>query len=374
MKRREFLKRSCIIAAGLGVSPVLVDIFCKRVHASRFVPFRKEAMYYTKIDEESVQCELCPRRCTLMNGNRGFCRAREPKDGKLYSLVYGLACAAHVDPIEKKPLFHFLPGTTAYSIATAGCNFRCKCCQNWQISQFPPEDVRNQNLMPNDVVQAALRARCRTIAYTYTEPSIFYEYMLDAAKIARQNGIKNMYHSNGSLNPKAVTELTRYLDGADIDLKGFNQDFYSKIPAGYLDTVLETLKILKKSGTWLELTTLVIPTLNDDPSEIKKMCVWIKENLGPETPIHFSRFWPQYKLTNLPPTPTSTLEKIREIALQAGLQYVYLGNLSGHKAENTYCPKCGKVVIRRIGYTVRENNVKKGNCKACGQPIAGVWN
>jgi len=373
MNRREFLKRGLLLAAGIGISPLLRDIFSRRIYASSLVPFRKEAMFYRKIDEMAVQCELCPNKCLLANGQRSFCRAREPKDGKLYSLVYGLACSVHADPIEKKPLFHFLPATQAFSVATAGCNFRCKFCQNWSISQFAPEDTDNENILPEDIVKGALRSGCPTIAYTYTEPSIFYEYMLDTAKIAKAKGIKNMYHSNGSLNPQPAEELAQYLDGANIDLKAFNQDFYSDLCAGRLDTVLNTLRILKQKGVWVEVTNLVIPTLNDDLSQIKEMCVWIRENLGDETPLHFSRFWPQYKLTRLPPTPVSILESARQAAQGAGLKYVYIGNAPGGEGENTHCPKCGKVVIRRSGYSILENNLGQGKCRFCGYPIAGVW-
>jgi len=373
MNRREFIKRGCLVAAGVSASPILMDIFTKRLYASSLVPFRKEAMYYKKIDEATVQCVLCPRKCTLMNGQRGFCKAREPRNGKLYSLVWGLPCAVHVDPIEKKPLFHFLPGTSAFSIATAGCNFKCKNCQNWSISQFPPEDVRNENLLPQDVVGGAKRTNCKTIAYTYTEPSIFYEYMLETSKLAKAQGVKNMYHSNGSLNPDAVKELVPYLDGADIDLKAFNQDFYTDVCAGYLDTVLETLKILKKNNVWLEITVLIIPTLNDDMAEIKKMMTWVRSNLGADVPIHLSRFHPQYKMKTLPPTPVSTLVTAREVAQTAGLKYVYIGNVPGHDGESTYCPKCKKPAVKRRGYTILENNITNGKCKSCGCDIEGVW-
>lgn len=358
---------------GAGLSSAVLDIFSKKLYSSSPVPFRKEAMYYKSIDKETVQCRLCPRGCTLRNGQRSFCRAREPKDGKLYSLVYGLACAVHTDPIEKKPLFHFMPGTQAYSIATAGCNFRCKYCQNWSISQFPPEETDNENLPPQDIVAGALRAGSPTIAYTYTEPSIFYEYMLETAKLARAKGVKNMYHSNGSLNPEPVAELAPYLNAANIDLKAFNQDFYTQVSAGFLDTVLETLKILKKKGTWVEITNLMVPAMNDDIGMVKQMALWIKDNLGQETPVHFGRFWPQYKLADLEPTPVSTLEAARAAAISSGLQYVYIGNVPGHEAENTYCPKCGKIVIGRAGYSIQENNLNFGKCKFCGYTIAGVW-
>lgn len=333
---------------------------------------KREAMFYERRGANMIQCHLCPRNCVLTDGMRGFCRARQPQNGVHYSLVYGNPTAVHIDPIEKKPLFHFLPATTAFSIATAGCNFRCKYCQNWQISQFPPEETENQNLPPSAVVDAAISYNCPTIAYTYSEPSIFYEYMLDTAKIAKTRGVRNMYHSNGSLNPNPVEELSFYLDAADIDLKGFTQQFYSEVCEGYLETVLNTLKLLKKRGVWLEITNLVVPTLNDDMAKIKEMSLWIKENLGPDVPIHFSRFHPLYKLRNLYATPVSTLENAREIAMGVGLNFVYVGNVPGHAGESTYCPNhgCNKIVIRRIGYSILENNLdSQGRCKFCNEPI-----
>jgi len=368
ISRKEFLKRTALFCLAYSSLNYLEAL------AENKIAFKKEALFYKKLDENTVKCELCPNGCVLKDGQRSFCRVREPKEGKLYSLVYGLPCAVHIDPIEKKPLFHFLPATSIYSLATAGCNFRCKFCQNWSISQYPPEETENYTLSPKDIVMATLENRCPSIAYTYTEPSIFYEYMLDIAKLAKTYGLKNMYHSNGSLNPQAVKELTLYLDGANIDLKAFNQKFYSEICSGYLDTVLNTLKILKENKVWLEITNLVIPTLNDNPQEIRQMCIWIKENLGKDTPIHFSRFWPQYKLTHLYPTPPSTLEKAREIALDVGLDFVYIGNLVGHPAENTYCPGCKRPVLERRGFTVLSKHIdEKGTCKFCGYVLSGVW-
>lgn len=365
--RRQLLKRGFLfLALSLGLKDIEALAFSA-------LPFNKEALFYRKIDEETVQCQLCPNQCRLSNGQRGFCRAREPKDGKLYSLVYGLPCSVHIDPIEKKPLFHFIPGTPIFSIATAGCNFRCKFCQNWSISQFPPEETYNYKLSPQDIIEQAIKGKSPSIAYTYTEPSIFYEYMLDTAKLAKLRGLKNMYHSNGSLNQKAVEELSLYLDAANIDLKGFTQDFYTEVCAGYLETVLNTLKTLKQNRVWVEITNLVIPTLNDDMEEIRQMCIWIKENLGPDVPIHFSRFWPQYKLTHLSPTPVETLEKARAIALDVGLNFVYIGNIPGHLGENTYCPQCKKVIIQRRGFSVLSNDVVGGRCKFCSRQIPGVW-
>ena len=378
LSRRDFCKLCLYGSAGLALSPLLIDWFKKSVFAFQrksgtgFINL-KEAMYYEKIDENTIQCRLCPRNCVLKNGMRGFCRVREPRDGKHYSLVYGNPTAVHIDPIEKKPLFHFLPGTYAFSIATAGCNLRCKYCQNWEISQFPPDETFNYYLPPDEVVNKTSTSDCLTIAYTYTEPSVFYEYMLDTAKIAKAKGIRNIYHSNGSLNPEPLEELSLYLDGANIDLKGFTQEFYSKISEGYLDTVLNTLKILKKNGVHVEITNLVIPSLNDDLKIIREMCRWIRDELGEGVPVHFSRFYPTFKLKNLPPTPIRTLEKIHSIAKEEGLQYVYIGNVAGHKTESTYCPNDKKVLIKRAGYRILENNIINGKCKFCGMEIPGVW-
>ena len=331
------------------------------------------AMYYRAIDETTVKCLLCPVGCTLGEGQRGFCRVRESRGGKLYTAAYGSVCSMHVDPIEKKPLFHFLPGTMSFSIATAGCNFRCKYCQNWQISQVRPEDVENYPLSPEQAVAQALRTNSPTITYTYTDPSIFYEYMLDISKAAKARGIRNIYRSNGSLNPPAVEELCLYIDAANIDLKAFTQDFYTEVSAGYLDTVLNTLKLLKKNRIWVEITNLIVPTLNDDMGKIKEMCVWIKDNMGVDQPLHFSRFWPMYKLASLYPTPVDTLEKARQVALDVGLNYVYIGNVPGNPAENTYCPKCTAPVIRRSGYTILGNDLVNGRCGKCNEAIPGVW-
>lgn len=378
ISRRNFCKMCLLSGASLAFSPLLIDVLKESAQAAQkkgglgFLGLQ-EAMFYKKLDKKTIQCQLCPNFCTLKNEMRGFCRVRETRDGKLYSLVYANPTAIHIDPIEKKPLFHFLPATTAFSIATAGCNFRCKFCQNWEISQFKPEETVNHYLPPDQVVEKAIKYGCSTIAYTYTEPSIFYEYMLDTAKSAKVRGLKNIYHSNGSLNPEPAQKLAVYLDGANIDLKGFSQDFYSKVSQGHLETVLDTLKILKKNKVHLEITNLIVPPLNDDMAMIKKMCIWIRDELGKDVPLHFSRFHPTYKLKNLTPTPTKTLEEARNVALAQGLEYVYIGNIPGHEAENTYCPNDNKVVIKRTGYRVLENNVINGKCKFCGTGISGVW-
>jgi len=334
----------------------------------------KEASFYQKLKDNIVQCQLCPRRCTIPEGLRGYCRTRENRKGVLYTLVYAKPVAIHIDPIEKKPLFHFLPSAKAYSIATAGCNLKCKFCQNWEISQSKPEELEYIYLTPADLIKKVKESGTAVIAYTYNEPTIFYEYMLETAKLARQQGIKNVMHSNGYINEAPLKELAKYLDAANIDLKGFSEEYYAKLTEGSLAPVLNSLKVLKSQGVHIEITTLLLSGFNDDAAVLKKMCFWIKDNLGPDTPLHFSRFFPMYKLTSLNPTPLDSLERARRIAIECGLKYVYIGNISPNPAENTYCPGCGKIVIERNGYFVRQDNLKKGRCKFCGEEIAGIWN
>lgn len=333
----------------------------------------KEALYYKKLPNKAVQCHICPRNCVIAPGKRGFCGVRENRDGILYALSYGKAVSVHVDPIEKKPLFHFLPSTTAFSVATAGCNLRCKFCQNWEISQAKPEDIEHRYLSPQDLVRMAKEAGSPTIAYTYTEPTIFYEYMLDTARLAKEQGIRNIMHSNGYVNEKPLRQLAKYLDAANIDLKGFSDEFYAKLAEGTLQPVLNSLKILKEEGVHVEVTNLILAGFNDDETLIRKMCLWIKDNLGADTPLHFSRAFPMYKLTNLNPTPVEAMERARKIALDCGLKYVYIGNLPGNLAENTYCPECGKLLIERKGYFILQNNIDGGKCKFCGEKIYGIW-
>ena len=320
-----------------------------------------------------MRCGLCPRRCVIPDGRRGYCGVRENRGGVLYTLVYAKPVAIHIDPIEKKPLFHFLPASTAYSIATAGCNLKCKFCQNWEISQSRPEELDYVYLTPQDLVEKVKASGSPTIAYTYSEPTIFYEYMLETAKLARGKGLRNMMHSNGYINEAPLKELAKYLDAANIDLKGFSDEYYAKLTEGTLEPVLNSLKLLKKEGVHVEITTLILSGFNDDEALIRKMCLWIRENLGPETPLHFSRFFPMYKLTGLHPTPVEALKRARQVAMNCGLKYVYLGNIPEDPAENTYCPGCGKIVIERRGFFVAQNDLKDGKCKFCGERIAGVW-
>jgi pyruvate formate lyase activating enzyme len=298
---------------------------------------------------------------------------RENRDGKFYSLVYANPCAFHPDPIEKNPFFHVLPGTWSLSLATAGCNFTCKFCQTWEISQASPEDVFSYEIPPELVVKRAKQMRTRSVSYTYVEPVIFYEYMVEVGSVVKEAGLLSLIHSNGFINPNPLRKLAKVIDAANIDLKSFTDDFYRELCGGELDPVLETLKLLKQEKVHLEITNLIIPTKNEDMSLVREMCLWIKRELGPDTPIHFSRFYPLYKLKNLPPTPVSMLEEARKVALSAGLEYAYVGNVPGHEGENTFCPRCKKMVIHRIGFMIGEVHLKDGQCEYCGHPIPGIW-
>ena len=336
----------------------------------------KEAMYYEPCPDAGpggVRCVLCPRRCILREGERGTCKVRVNMGGELRTLVYGKLLALRPDPIEKKPLFHVLPGSRALSLATVGCNLHCTFCQNWEISQAYPEKAAHRHFDPEQIVGLALRLGCHTIAYTYTEPTIFYEYMLDTAKLARKRGLRNLWITCGYINPEPLRELCKYLDAANVDLKGFSEAFYRKYCFGRLEPVLTTLKILKEEDVFFEITNLVIPGANDDPADIRRLCKWIVADLGPDTPLHFSRFFPKYKMSKGSPTPVNTLLQARDIAIEEGLRYVFIGNVYVQGAEDTRCPKCGKLLVQRRGYTARAHAVDKGRCRYCGTPIPGIW-
>ena len=331
-----------------------------------------EGFHYAS-NGKDVQCQICPNRCYLRQGDRSICRSKVNIKGKLYSLAYGNPCSIHIDPIEKKPLFHFYPTTPIFSIATAGCNFRCLNCQNWEISQRKPEELRNAELFPEEVVREAKKRNIPSIAYTYSEAITYYEYMFNTAKIARRQGIKNVAVSNGYINESPLLALTQYLDGANIDLKSFDDRIYRSLNGGQLKPILNTLKTLHKQDVWLEIATLVIPTYTDDPEMIKQMCGWILKELGPDYPLHFLRFAPLYKLTRLPATPVRTLEQFRDLALKEGIRYVYLGNVPGHEGCHTYCHSCHRMLLERTGYIMKQNNLKKGRCKFCNTEIPGRW-
>ncbi len=320
-----------------------------------------------------VRCELCPHRCVLAERERGLCRVRENRGGRLYSFVYGNPCAIHLDPIEKKPFYHFLPGTVALSIATAGCSLRCQYCQNHDISQHTPEETRNAVAPPEAIAAAGIQEGAQSIAYTYSEPMAFFEYMLDSARLARRAGLRNTVISAGYVNEAPLRELCLTVDAIKIDLKGYNEDFYRTVCGGTLEPVLQAIRTIHEMGVHLEIVNLVVPTLNDDPGELRALVEWVLDTLGSDVPLHFSRFHPDYQLTNLPPTPIDTLDAARQMAIEAGLHYVYLGNVPGHEGNHTYCPRCGELIVRRSGMTTMELMLDDGRCAYCNAPIAGVW-
>ena len=332
-----------------------------------------EASYYDKLEHKEIQCQLCPRECTVGDQERGYCGVRENRQGTYYTLVYNRPCTARPDPIEKKPFYHFHPRSMAYSIATAGCNMNCKYCQNWEISQVRPEQTRSFLLTPRNCARQALDLGCFSVAYTYTEPVIFWEYMIACSLEARKAGLKNVMISAGFIKEKPLRELLPQMDAVKIDLKAFSDTYYREVCRGRLDPVLEALKIIRQAGVWLEIVYLVLPTMNDDPKEIQALSSWIRKELGRDVPLHFSRFHPTYLMKNLPPTPVHTLERSKEIAGAEGLRYVYIGNVPGHPGENTICPKCGARLIHRTGYNVRIEALREGKCSKCGLTIPGVW-
>ncbi len=333
----------------------------------------KEAMFYQKLQARGTKCGLCPHRCTIQEDQRGICGVRENREGRLYSLAYGKAVSCAIDPIEKKPVFHFHPGSYAYSIATVGCNFRCRNCQNYEISQMPRKTgrIEGEDIPPEMIVREARSARCRSIAYTYTEPTVFFEYAYDTSILASKNGIKNVFVTNGYITREPLMKIAPYLDAANIDLKSMRDEFYRKNCGASLQPVLEAIKLYKELGVWIELTTLIIPTLNDSPEELRSIADFIA-TVGKEIPWHVTRFYPHYELLDLPPTPIETLRKAREIGIDSGLRYVYEGNVPGEGGENTYCWNCGKLLIRRYGYSILTNEIRDSKCRFCGKEIDGI--
>ncbi len=369
ISRREALKRTACTAALPCIMKNSRNSDAARQDDSKFII---EARYYEKLPEKKIICNLCPRKCEIDDLERGYCGVRENRSGIYYSLVYSRPCSVHIDPIEKKPLYHFLPGTTAFSIATAGCNVECKFCQNWEISQKRPEELPSYHMTPDQIAGMASSRKVPTIAYTYSEPVIFYEYMYDCAVEGRKKNIKSVMISNGFIQEKPMKKLSEVLDGVKIDLKAFTEKFYRELVTGELKPVLNTLVLLSKLEMWTEIVYLMIPGLNDKKSELQNMCKWIKNELGPDIPVHFSRFHPSFRLKNVPPTPVKTLENAKEIADEEGLHFAYIGNIPGHPAENTVCPECGEIILDRKGYRVVINNVNKGK-HICGYKIPGIW-
>lgn len=372
MNKREFLRYG-VLGSGALITGMAYPAGLLATPPDKLGKWSREGMYWIETPR-GIKCLICPNECTLKENELSTCRNRTISGNKLYTIAYGNPCAVHIDPVEKKPFYHFLPSSTAYSIATAGCNFACLNCQNWTISQVSPRETKNYDLMPERVVEECLKYKCESIAYTYSEPFTFYEYTLNTAKIARERGIRNIMHSAGYINDEPLRNLCRYMDAANIDLKSFSDSIYLKLSGGKLQPVLNTLKVLKEEKVWLEITNLIVPGWTDDLVMIKDMCQWLYENGFQDTPLFFSRFHPMHKLTQLPSTPVALLNAAREIAQQTGLRFVYTGNVPGSEAGNTFCPSCKRLLITRKGYTVVENNITSGKCSYCDESIPGIWN
>lgn len=368
--RRQFLSSAALtILSGACHQTVASD----KKHAAGPNHTVHEAAFYKRMAGNSVQCELCPRRCDVPDGERGYCRVRENLGGRYYTLVQDHPCVIHLDPIEKKPFFHVYPGCKAYSMATAGCNLHCKFCQNWDISQAAPEEVQLLTATPDRIVEAAARAGARTLAFTYNEPTVFFEYMLACAKAAKQRGMSSVVVSNGFINEEPLRTLLPHINAYKIDLKSFSESFYTRICGARLSPVLETLKRIRSAGTWLEIVCLLIPTLNDSEAEIRSLSAWIVKELGTNVPLHFTRFHPLYQLRNLPATPPETLLRARSLAIQEGCRFVYTGNVPGLDGQDTLCHSCGRTLIRRYGHLVQENRLQGGRCPHCKTVLPGLW-
>lgn len=369
MKKREFVRRCFITAGGISLCPAaLTGLSLPQVRSKNY----RTALFQEET-AKGIMCNICPNECVLKEGELSDCRNRIVKNGRLYTMAYGNPCAANLDPVEKKPLYHFMPSTLTFSIATAGCNLACLNCQNWTISQKSPGDTRNYDLMPEAVVENTKKYNCKSISYTYSEPVTFYEYVFDSATLAHERGLKNILVSNGYINKDPLLKLSKVIDAANIDLKSFSDKTYLKLTGGKLEPVLNTIKTLKNNGVWLEITNLVVPEWTDNTDEIKDMCRWLVSNGFSDTPLHFSRFQPMYKLEQLPPTPVDVINRAWDIARQEGLKHVYIGNVPGTHASDTICDKCGRKLIERRGYRILSNNIVNGRCKFCDSPVSGVW-
>ena len=377
VNRRSFLKCALASGAALGVGEFPASLAAAPLPGGAQkqddAQFTVEAKFYQKLQNKKVKCKLCPRECTVGDRERGYCGVRENRGGTYYSLVHSRVCAAHVDPVEKKPLFHYLPGTVAFSLATAGCNVNCKFCQNWDISQSRPEQVPADFIPPRRVAELAKQYGCPTIAYTYSEPVVFSEFLMDAADAGHAAGIRSIVVSNGYMQQESLKAAYGKMDAVKIDLKSFTESYYKDVVTGQLKPVLDSLVTLRKMDKWTEIVYLVVPTLNDDDAGFQGLARWIKTNLGLDVPLHFTQFHPEYLLKNLPITPVPTLERAKAIADSEGLHYVYIGNVPGHPAQNTYCPKCHKMLVERVGFTASKNLIRKDCCPFCQHPIPGIW-
>ncbi len=390
LSRRAFLREGAATVLGVGLAPCIgrpcQDLTVEPEKGSVPTPGNAqgsagaaptselhEARHYRQLDGRRVQCEMCFRRCVVSDGGRGFCRNKVNLGGRYYTLVYGRPSALQIDAVEKEPSFHMWPGSLIFCTGTASCNNRCKFCHNWHLSQRSFEEIEHVKTTAEETVSLARLMGCDALSFTYNEPTVFYEHMFDVARLAREEGMGTLFHTNGGMNEAPLAELLEHMDAVTVDLKAFTAKFYREISASELEPVLRTLTQVHESGVHLEIVNLVVPTLNDNMSDIRRMCQWIRDTLSAEVPLHFTRFSPSYKLTGLPRTPVKTLESAAGIADEEGLQYVYIGNLPGHRRNSTFCPACGKRIIKRRHFSVLSLDVEKGRCRFCGHRIPGVW-
>ena len=389
LNRRQFLKELLVAGVGTGLACTLGLKFlggCSRAEeptatageprprpTPTLPPPSHEANFYRRLDNGLIQCGVCWRRCVVAPGKLGFCNNKKNVDGTYYSLVYGRPGALQIDPIEKEPAFHMLPGALIFCTGTASCNNRCKFCHNWHLSQRTLWEVPNLDRSPDEIVALAQEAGCQAVSFTYNEPTVFYEFMYDIAARAKEAGLWALFHTNGGMNREPMLALLKLMDSVTVDLKAFTEEFYEQVSSSRLAPVLSTLETIRETGKHLEIVNLVIPTLNDNLDDIRRMCAWIKANLGDDVPLHINRFFPDYKLQRLPPTPVQTLEAAAAIADAEGLQYVYIGNTPGHRRNSTFCPRCGETLILRAHFAVLDLKLDHGHCPACGQEIPGIW-
>jgi pyruvate formate lyase activating enzyme len=382
LSRRELLKKAGLI--GACAFPLAGVFGCRREKQEEAKPglttsARKgfvrphPSPWFSSLGQAGIKCELCPRGCQLAEGARSFCRVRENRGGVGHTLVYGNPALVQEDPVERMPFYHMLPGSWVLSISTAGCNLACKFCEVWDMALVAPEDIHAYDMPPENVVAHAKASGVRAISYAFGEPVAFYEYMAEVAVLAKKAGLLNLVHTAGYIQPRPLEDLAGRLDAVNVDLKGFDPAFYREIVGGELEPVLKTLKMIREAGLHLEITNVVIPTLNDDLAQVSKMCRWIVAELGAEVPVHFARFYPLFKLSALPRTPVSTMDRIRETALEAGLKFVYIAKIPGHQGENTFCPGCQEIVIKRLGFVIEEIKLNNGACAYCGTAIPGRW-
>lgn len=387
LTRREFVQKGLLAALGAGLASCsgpqrLAETTPAKpadeasptpAAGTTSTPELYEARHYRQLDGNWVQCQMCFRRCTVPEGGRGFCRNKVNVGGRYYTVVYGHPSALQIDPIEKEPAFHMLPGGTIFCTGTASCNNRCKFCQNWHLSQRSFEEIDHIDITPEETVALAQEMGCDAVSFTYNEPTVFYEHMFDVARAAKGAGLRALFHTNGGMNEEPLAALLEHMDAVTVDLKAFTPEFYQEISSSQLEPVLRTLQQIHQSGVHLEIVNLVVTTLNDDADDIRRMCRWIRDTLGDEVPLHFTRFHPAYRLTSLPPTPLETLERAVQVADAEGLQYVYIGNYPGHERNSTFCPACGEKIIGRVHFAVLSLDVEEGKCRFCGHRIPGIW-